>query len=108
MPPSSDTPGELRWASEERTRFTLEMQGPDDKMLIYDKGWLIKRQGFTSTEFSPPKMPWNNAEFEVQGTITNPQKLNEWIRSQGGQAIGDAEPMLPNHVRVVPSKTETR
>jgi hypothetical protein len=102
--------------TQERTRFTLEMTaadplknaGFDDKMLIFDKGWLIKGQGFTSTEVLPPKMPWNDVEFEVQGTITNPQKLNEWIRSQGGQAIGDAEPMLPDHVRVVPSKTETR
>jgi hypothetical protein len=102
--------------TQERTRFTLEMtpaspidaEGFDDKMLIFDKGWLIKGQGFTSTEVLPPKMPWNNVEFEVQGTITNPRKLNEWIRSQGGQAIGDAEPILPDHVRVVPSKTETR
>jgi hypothetical protein len=101
---------------QERTRFTLAMtpakpidaEGFDDKMLIFDKGWLIKGQGFTSSEVLPPKMPWNNVEFEVQGTITNPQKLNEWIRSQGGQAIGDAEPMLPDHFRVVPSKTETR
>jgi hypothetical protein len=106
---------EIRGA-QERTRFTLEMtpaspidaEGFDDKMLIFDKGWLIKGQGFTSTEVLPPTMPWNNVEFEVQGTITNPQKLNEWIRSQGGQAIGDAEPILPDHVRVVPSKTETR
>jgi hypothetical protein len=106
---------EIRGA-QERTRFTLETTpanpidagGFDDKMLIFDKGWLIKGQGFTSTEVLPPTMPWNNVEFEVQGTITNPQKLNEWIRSQGGRAIGDAEPMLPDHVRVVPSKTETR
>jgi hypothetical protein len=102
--------------AQERTRFTLEMTaadplknaGFDDKMLIFEKGWLIKGQGFTSTEVLPPTKPWNDVEFEVQKTITNPQKLNEWIRSQGGQAIGDAEPVLPDHVRVVPSKTETR
>jgi hypothetical protein len=106
---------EIRGA-QERTRFTLEMTpadplknaGFDDKMLIFDKGWLIKGQGYTSTDVLPPTKPWNNVEFEVQGTITNPQKLNEWIRSQGAQAIGDAEPMLPDNVRVVPSKTETR
>jgi hypothetical protein len=106
---------EIRGA-QERTRFTLETTaadplknaGFDDQMLIFDKGWLIKGQGYTSAEVLPPKMPWNDVEFEVQGTITNPQKLNEWIRSQGGKAIGDAEPMLPDHVRVVPSKRETR
>jgi hypothetical protein len=95
--------------TQERTRVTLETTPSkpgspyDDQMLIFDKGWLIKGQGFTSTEFEPPTMPWNDVEFEVKGHITNPQKLNEWIRSQGGKAIGDAEPMLPDDVRVVPS-----
>lgn len=106
---------EIRGA-QERTRFTLAMVpadpikngGFDDQLLIFDKGWLIKGQGFTSTEFKPPTMPWNEVEFQVQGTITNPQKLNEWIRSQGARAIGDAEPMLPDEYRVVPSTKQTR
>ena len=95
--------------AQERTRFTLGMtptkEGApyDDQMNIFDPGWLIKGQGYTSEEVVPPTMPWGNVEFEVQGHITDPQQLNEWIRSQGGKAIGDAEPVLPDELRVVPT-----
>jgi hypothetical protein len=101
--------------TQERTRFTLALEPTKppaeypDKNMIFNKGWLIKGDGITyEGKGDPPKMPWKDVEFEVQGHITNPSKLNEWIRSQGGQAIGDAEPMLSDYYRVVPGKTETR
>jgi hypothetical protein len=100
--------------AQETTHFTLstdEDSHGNESVFILHPGWLIKGPGLTTNEDRLPKLRWDDVKFWFDPDappIRDSALLNQWIRDHGASAVGDADALLPDLIRVVPEGRRTR